>query len=89
LLGGEDVLVFDEARCLQAQSAGAEPFVVGQALDENTFGFGSRLMFRCEAGAEFGEFLGIFVGEEVERLAVVLAKTMAGAVAGRRLFADV
>ncbi len=32
LLGGEDVLVFDDARCLQAQSAGAEPFVVGQGF---------------------------------------------------------
>ncbi len=66
---------------LEAQGAGAEPFVVGQALDENTFGFGLRLMFFRETSAELGKFLGIFVVEEEERL-VVVAEAVRGAVAG-------
>jgi len=76
LLGGEDVLVFEDAGVLEAQSAHAEPFMVGHALDENTFGFSFGLVFCCEAGAEFGEFFGIFVVEQVERLTVVLAETL-------------
>ena len=87
LLGGEDMLVFEDTRVLEAQSAGAKPFMVGHALDENTFGFGLGLVFRCEAGAEFGEFFGIFVVEQVERLTVVLTETVGRAVAGRSLFA--
>jgi len=61
--------------------------VVGQALDENGFGSGLGLVFRYEAGAEFAEFLGIFVFEEVERLTVVLAETVRGAVPGGGLLA--
>jgi hypothetical protein len=61
--------------------------MVGQALNENAFGFGLGLVFCGEAVAEFGEFLGIFVVEQVERLIMVLAETVGGAVAGRRLLA--
>ena len=81
LLRGEDVLAFEDAKRHKAQSAHAEPFVIGHALDENAFGFGLRLVFFRESGAEFGEFLGIFVVEEVERL-VVVAEPVGGAIAG-------
>ena len=87
LLGGEDVLIFEDAGVLEAQSAHAKPFVISHALDENAFGFGLGLIFLSEAVAEFAEFLGIFVVEKVERLAVVLAETVGGAVLGRGLLA--
>jgi hypothetical protein len=82
LFGGDDVLIFKDAALLEAESAGAEPFVVGQALDENTFGFGLGLMFFGEPSAEIGKFLRIFVVEKVERLVAVLAETVSGAIAG-------
>jgi hypothetical protein len=85
--GGKDVPIFKHARVLEAQSAGAEPFMVGQALNENAFGFGLGLVLSCEAVAEFGEFSGIFIVEQVERLIVILAETVAGAVAARSLLA--
>jgi len=88
LLCREDVLVFEDAGVLEAESAHAEPFMVGHPLDESAFGFGLGLVFCCEAGAEFAEFLGIFVIEQVERLTVVLAETVRDAVLGRRLLAS-
>jgi hypothetical protein len=86
LPGGEDVSIFKQTAMLEAQSAGAEPFVVGETLNEDAFGFGLRLVFRFEASAELGEFSGIFVFEEVERL-VVVTEPVGGAVAGGGLLA--
>jgi len=61
--------------------------MVGQTLDENAFGFGFGLVFFFEADAEFAEFFGIFVVEQIERLIVELAEAVRGAVAGRSLLA--
>ena len=41
--------------------------VVKRPLDEDAFGFGLGLVLFCEASADLGEFLGIFVVEKVER----------------------
>jgi hypothetical protein len=88
LLSGEDVLVFEDAALLEAQSAHAEQFVIGQALDENALGFSLGLVLCCEAGAAFAKFFfGTLVIEEVERLVAVSAETVCGAVAGRSLLA--
>jgi len=86
LLCGEDVLPFKDAGLLETQSAHAKPFVVGQALYENAFGFGLRLVFGLEGGAKFVEFVGIFIREEEERF-IVMAETVLGAVPRRLLLA--
>jgi hypothetical protein len=81
------VLVLKDAAVLETQSAGAEPFVLGHAADENAFGFGLRLAFFLEAGGKGVVFFAVFVLKEVEE-PVVMAEAVGGAVLGRGLLAS-